>query len=94
MQPKKGDGLGFDILSFDLDGNPKYIEVKTTKGNQNSTFFVTRNELEKSTIEKDRYFLYRVYEYDEETEKGKILKIKGELTNICDTPMNYKVTLK
>lgn len=90
----KGDGLGFDILSFDLEGKPKYIEVKTTKGNLNSTFFVTRNELEKSIIEKDRYFLYRVYEYDEETEKGKILKIKGVLTNICNTPMNYKVTLK
>ena len=90
----KGDGLGFDILSYDLEGNPKYIEVKTTKGNKNSTFFITRNELEKSIIEKGRYFLYRVYEYDEETEKGKILKIKGELTNICNTPMNYKVTLK
>ncbi len=89
----KGDGLGYDILSFELDGNPKYIEVKTTKGNKNSTFFVTRNELEKSIIEKDSYFLYRVYEYDEENEKGKILKIKGELTNICSTPVNYKVTL-
>lgn len=90
----EGDGLGYDILSYDLDGNPKYIEVKTTKGDKNSTFFVSRNELEKSIIEKDRFFLYRVYEYDEETEKGKILKIKGELTNICHTPMNYKVTLK
>lgn len=71
----KGDGLGYDILSFGLDGKPKYIEVKTTKGNKNSTFFVTRNELEKSIIEKDSYFVYRVYEYDEETEKGKILCI-------------------
>jgi|LSQX01.1.fsa_nt_gb hypothetical protein len=90
----KGDGLGYDILSYDLEGNPKFIEVKTTKGKINTTFFVTRNELEKSKIEKDRYFLYRVYEYDEKTNKGKIKKIKGELTNICNTPMNYKVTLK
>lgn len=90
----KGDGLGYDILSYDLEGNPKFIEVKTTKGNINTTFFVTRNELEKSKIEKDRYSLYRVYEYDEKTNKGKIKKIKGELTIICNTPMNYKVTLK
>ncbi|MBS3999253.1 MAG: DUF3883 domain-containing protein [Desulfobulbaceae bacterium] len=34
----KGDGLGYDILSFDLDGEPKYIEVKTTKGNKNLIF--------------------------------------------------------
>ncbi|MFA5706303.1 MAG: DUF3883 domain-containing protein [Candidatus Neomarinimicrobiota bacterium] len=90
----KGDGLGYDILSYFLDGKPKYIEVKTTKGKKNSTFFVSRNELEKSIIEKDRYFLYRVYEYDEEIEKGKIIKIRGELTNICNTPINYRVTLK
>ncbi|MBS4000859.1 MAG: DUF3883 domain-containing protein [Desulfobulbaceae bacterium] len=59
-----------------------------------STFFITRNELEKSILEKDSYFLYRVYEYDEEKDKGKILKIKGELTKICTTPVNYKVILK
>ena len=89
----KGDGLGYDILSYELDGKPKYIEVKTTKGNKNSTFFVSRNELEKSIIENENYFLYRVYEYDEELEKGKLLKINGELTSICNTPINYKVTL-
>lgn len=89
----KGDGFGYDILSYELDGTPKYIEVKATKGNKNSTFYVTRNELEKSIIEKNRYFLYRVYEYDEKSHKGKVLKVKGDLTNICKTPVNYKVTL-
>ena len=90
----KGDGLGYDILSYDLNGNEKYIEVKTTKGNKNSTFFISRNELERSKIEKDNYFLYRVYEYNEEAEKGKILIIKGDLSNICVNPVNYKVNLK
>jgi len=90
----KGDGLGYDILSYDLNGDPKYIEVKTTKGNKNSTFFITRNELEKSKVKKDNYFLYRVYNYNVELEKGEILKIKGDLENICNFPINYKVTLK
>jgi len=90
----KGDGLGYDILSYDLNGDPKYIEVKTTKGNKNSTFFITRNELEKSKIKKDNYFLYRVYNYNEELEKGEILKVKGDLENICNFPITYKVTLK
>ena len=90
----KGDGLGYDILSYHLNGEKKYIEVKTTKGKKNLTFFVSRNELERSKIEKDNYYLYRVYEYNEETEKGKILKIKGDLSNICEVPVNYKVNLK
>lgn len=90
----KGDGLGYDILSYDLNGDPKFIEVKTTKGNKNSTFFITRNELEKSKIKKDNYFLYRVYNYNKELEKGEILKVHGDLENICNFPTTYKVTLK
>lgn len=90
----EGDGLGYDILSYDLNGEKKYIEVKTTKGGKNTTFFVSRNELERSIIEKENYFVYRVYEYNEETEKGKILKINGDLTRICEVPINYKVNLK
>lgn len=90
----QGDGSGFDILSYDLDGNKKYIEVKTTKGSLNSTFFVTRNELERSKIEKDRYFLYRVYDFNENRETPNLLKIQGELTSICEIPIKYKVTLE
>jgi hypothetical protein len=90
----KGDGLGYDILSYHLNGEKKYIEVKTTKGKKNTPFFISRNELERSKIEKNNYFLYRVYEYNEETEKGNILKIKGDLTKICEIPVNYKVNLK
>ena len=90
----KGDGLGFDILSYHLNGKEKYIEVKTTRGKKNTPFFVSRNELERSKTEKENYYLYRVYDYNEETENGKILKINGDLTNICEVPVNYKVRLK
>jgi|SaaInlStandDraft_1057018.scaffolds.fasta_scaffold62701_2 hypothetical protein len=89
----EGDGLGYDILSYKLNGEKKYIEVKTTKGRKNSTFYISRNELERSKIEADNYYLYRVYEFNEETEKGKILKIIGDLSDICVAPINYKVTL-
>lgn len=89
----KGDGLGYDILSYQLDGKPKFIEVKTTKGSKNSTFFITRNELEKSIIDSENFYLYRVYEFDEEKNRGKILKIQGSLSGLCNTPINYKVKL-
>ena len=89
----EGDGTGFDIQSFDIDGNKIFIEVKTTKGRQNSTFFVTRNELERSKIEKDNYYLYRLYNYNELTNIADILIIKGDLTNLCEFPTTYKINL-
>ena len=90
----EGDGLGYDILSYDLDGNKIFIEVKTTKGNSNSTFYITRNELERSKKEKDFYRLYRVHKFDEETEKAELLIIKGDLSNLCKIPLTYKVNMK
>lgn len=90
----EGDGTGFDILSFDIKGNKKYIEVKTTKGQANTTFYITRNELEKSKTEQDNYFLYRVYNFDEAKGSAKILKIQGDLSSICEVPVNYKIKLK
>ncbi len=89
----EGDGTGFDIQSFDREGNKIFIEVKTTKGRQNSTFFVTRNELERSKIEKDNYYLYRLYNYNEQADKADLLIIKGDLTNICEFPTTFKINL-
>lgn len=89
----EGDGTGFDIQSFDIYGNKIFIEVKTTKGRQNSTFFVTQNELERSKIEKENYYLYRLYNYNEQTNTANLLIIQGDLTSICEFPTTYKINL-
>ncbi len=89
----EGDGAGFDIQSFDSDGNIIFIEVKTTKGAKNSSFFISRNELERSKIEKDNYYLYRLYNYEEQKDIANLLIIKGELTTLCEFPTVYKVNL-
>lgn len=89
----EGDGTGFDIQSFDINANKIFIEVKTTKGRQNSTFFVTRNELERSKIERDNYYLYRLYNYNEQTDTADLLIIKGDLSNLCEFPTTYKINL-
>lgn len=91
---EEGDGTGYDILSFEPNGKPKYIEVKTTTGACNNQFFVTQTELLRSMKEKDKYYLYRVYDFDRDTKTGKIKVIKGELSNICQFPTNYSVKLK
>lgn len=45
----ESDDYGFDILSFDKDGNERYLEVKTTKSNgKNFSFILTKNEFEQA----------------------------------------------
>lgn len=89
----EGDGTGYDIQSFDENGNRIFIEVKTTKGAKNATFYITRTELERSKIEQDDYYLYRLYNYNDEQNTADILFIKGDLTSLCEVPTIYKINL-
>lgn len=90
----KGDGLGFDILSYDAEGNEMYIEVKTTLGTEDSSFFISANELEKSKLYSANYYLYRVYEFDMKNVQGKYSVRKGSLEELCLVPQIYRVDLK
>lgn len=87
----KGDGLGYDILSYDEAGNEMYIEVKTTLGAENTSFFISANELEKSKQEKEKFYLYRVYEFNKKNVVGKYSIRKGSLEALCLVPMSYRV---
>lgn len=76
-----GDGLGFDILSYDLLGNEKKIEVKTTRSDISRPFYLTRNELEVSSKNAANYYLYRLFDFDSNLNKGKYYVIAGDLTD-------------
>ena len=91
---KDGDGLGYDILSYDDSGNEIFIEVKTTTGNYNSTFYITQNELECSNRYPDKYCLYRLYDFDDDTNTAKFFTINGDLTHYCITPISYRVAIE
>lgn len=75
-----GDSAGFDILSFDKEGNEKFIEVKTTKLDKNSPFYFTRNELGLSKDKDDRYSLYRVFNFQK---RPQFYQLKGALDTTC-----------
>lgn len=90
----KGDGLGYDVLSFDVEGNKMFIEVKATKSNKNTPFFITRNELERSKLEKDKFFIYRVYHFNDENLRGDVLILQGDASNLCVEAVNYKVKMQ
>lgn len=88
--------LGFDIISFEIDGTQKQIEVKAISTNKsNKSFFLSRNELRKSK-EYPNYYLYCVSELN--SEKPKILRIKQpNFENENDfkmEPMTYKITFE
>lgn len=89
----KGDGLGYDVLSFDTEGNKMFIEVKATKSNKNTPFFITRNELERSKQEQDNFFIYRVYNFNDAILKGDVLVLQGDASNLCIEAVNYKVKM-
>ncbi len=57
----RGDGAGYDVLSFEPSGSERLIEVKTTAYGQQTPFFVTRNELAVSHDRSSEYHLYRVF---------------------------------
>lgn len=90
----EGDGIGYDIKSYDKGGNEIYIEVKTTRGKENEAIYITENELRKSKKEKDRFYLYRVYEFDEEEICGKVAIRQGDLSDLCIQPICYRVDFK
>jgi len=91
---EEGDGAGYDIKLVDRDGNVKYIEVKTTKGKCSRPFFITKTELNRSIQEREKYYLYRLYDYDKEQDIYQIAIINGDLVSFCEFPESYKVSVK
>jgi hypothetical protein len=77
----EGDGAGYDLWSFEVDGTPKFIEIKTTKGSTTTPFFISPNELEFSKQNPVNYYLYRLYEFDNDTKTAKVFVLTGDLSN-------------
>jgi hypothetical protein len=84
----RGDGLGFDILSFNLDGTERFIEVKTTTFGRETPFFVSATELARSKIEDANFRLYRLFEF---RRQPRIFELAGSLDRHCFLdPLTYR----
>lgn len=57
------DASGFDILSFEVDGRERLIEVKTTRYGKHTPFFISRNEVRTSETYSAQYALYRLFQF-------------------------------
>ena len=91
----QGDGAGYDIKSFDENGNIKYIEVKTTAGSLDTDFYMSPNEIKFSECNAKNFYLYRVYEMGNQTSQAKFYQLHGDiLEKLIATPVNYKMSFR
>jgi hypothetical protein len=58
-----GDGYGYDIASFELDGRERLLEVKTTNGWDRTPFHLTRNEMAVAEDRQEDWHLVRVWNF-------------------------------
>jgi hypothetical protein len=77
----EGDGAGYDVLSFELDGIDRFIEVKTTRDGIETDFYISANEVDFSTREAAKYWLCRVYDFDTAVSRGSFYLRRGSLVN-------------
>lgn len=72
----ENDSLGYDILSFDENGNEMYIEVKTTTGNnlREFKFNISQNQINVAIANHNNYYLCFVW--DVESRKPKLRMVK------------------
>jgi len=83
----KGDGLGYDILSFEPSGRERFIEVKTTAFGKEAPFFVSRGEVRFAQEHTEAFHIYRLFEF---RKSPKMFDLPGAVDNHClMNPVSY-----
>lgn len=84
---------GYDVLSFEISGGEKYIEVKTTALSK-LEFFLSSNELDIAKEFKNRYWIYFLSEIYGTPKLVKINNPSVEVgRSLSLTPTNFRVQL-
>jgi hypothetical protein len=86
-----GDGLGYDIHSFEVDGSDRFIEVKTTTHAIETPFFMSRHEVDASAHYGQRFHLYRLFRYG--SKSGGWYQLRGPIAERCDLQAKTYVAL-
>jgi Domain of unknown function (DUF3883) len=84
-----GDGTGYDIRSFSLDGRFRYIEVKATKLGALTPFYITSAEMDFAHRHRGEYAIYRVFDVDSDAPEFYVLE--GDLDAVLTVePVTYR----
>jgi hypothetical protein len=87
-----GDGAGYDIASFEPDGKPRLIEVKTTNGWERTPFHISRNELAVADQMRDNWCLVRLWNFAREP---KAFEIRPPLdAHVTLTPTSFLASIQ
>jgi hypothetical protein len=76
LSKKHGLESPYDIHSFEADGEPRFIKVKTTNCDFKFPFTISLAELGFSNLHPENYFLYRVFDF---SQTPRIFILKGHL---------------
>lgn len=92
------DNAGYDIESYTVEGEPLFIEVKTTSYGKEDDFIISSNELrmaEEICSKGGHYCIYRVYNFDSDENKGKYTIYNAPLDQYFDfSPMSFRAKRK
>jgi hypothetical protein len=89
-----GDGLGFDVLSFDdRDESEKLIEVKTTGLGKFFPFYVTSTEVRCSEDMAEQFHLFRVFDFGR---SPRVYILPGSLKAHChlEPPIFFSASMR
>ncbi|UBB90046.1 DUF3883 domain-containing protein [Candidatus Kaistella beijingensis] len=96
VEKAKYDYLGYDILSYETNGDERYIEVKATRAKVGTAnFFLSSNELE-TAEELPNYYIYMVYDITSKNPKIWIIDnpFNPENDKVVKTPVSYRVIIE
>lgn len=92
VSENRGDGAGYDILSHDAVDKPRYIEVKTTNGPHDTSFVISRNELDFSREAGNAFYLYRVFAFRKDP---MLYMLNGDISKQLHLePMDYRASYR
>lgn len=88
VSKERGDGTGFDILSKNINGTDRYVEVKTTKLSKETPIYLTKNEISFAKAKAKEFFLYRVFNFGL---KPQLFIKEGHYEGFCKIqPMTFR----
>lgn len=87
-----GDRAGHDIQSWDDNGDPLFIRVKTTRFGPETPFYLSTRELAMARLHNANYAVYRVFDYPE---RPRLFIVNGPLEASSRLePVSYRATMR
>ena len=71
-----GDRAGFDIRSYEVSGQDRFIEVKTTRYGKLTPFYISAGEVRFSKANANAFHLYRLFEF---RQKPGLFQLPGDV---------------